>query len=456
MGKELHQEKINVLEVSLGLKEKSAIELFYENPCERTLRKVSKRIQTPEMVQLAIENDGTAIKSVSKKLITEDFCKAAVMQNGSALYYIPDKFITKEIIKLAVAQNGTAISYVPKSEITKSLAKIAVCQTIKINRYGYYQYPISYIPNIFIDEQLVIESIKNSPCSLKDIPAKYINDRLILLAVTNDGAALQYVTSKYMTTEVIAAAILSEPLALWSVPLSRRTKKLCKSAFEANPFVFKYIPEKYITIEMCLTIIEASDNDIIEKRLNIEWFPEKMRDNRIVIDALVKKYGANYIIAWNERLLQKIKEQGELTITTQPLTTDMTDYLKSIIASSDTKPIPQLLIADVETPAPSSDAILVKRNSKSCVYDLSLNDDSPSKTIYYISDIHLEHQLRKLLEKGHVNFRELSDALDKKISEMMMKAMFQGLLLRLLTIIVNVFKFQNGLEVMCFYRTNCL
>ena len=420
MGKELHQDRINALEVSLGLKEKSAIELFYENPCERTLRKVSKRIQTPEMVQLAIENDGTAIKSVSKKLITEDLCKAAVMQNGLALYYIPDEFITKEIIKLAVAQSGTAISIVPKSKITKSLAKIAVCQTIKLKGYGYYQYPISYIPNRFIDEQLVIESIKNSSCSLKDIPKEFIPKDILLLAVTGDGEALEFVPQNRISKTLINAAISNCPTAIKYVPESKITKELCDEAFEGDPFVLRYIPERFITPEMCLTIIEASDNDIREKRFSIEWIPEKMRNNKIVIDAIVNKYGANYVIAWNERLLQRIEEQGEPIVTTKPLTTEMTDYLKSIIAASDKKPLPLLHIADVETPAPSSDAILVKRNTESCVYDLTLNDDSPSKTVYYISDIHLEHQLRKLLEKGNVSYRELSEAIDKKISEMMM------------------------------------
>jgi len=84
----------NRLEADLGLREKTAIERFEENPCEYTLRDIPKRDQTPELVIAAVEADGTAIKSVSKKLLTYELCKAAVAQNGMAIKYVPEKMLT--------------------------------------------------------------------------------------------------------------------------------------------------------------------------------------------------------------------------------------------------------------------------------------------------------------------------------------------------------------------------
>jgi hypothetical protein len=82
MKNNLTPEKVNALEAALGLREKTALERFNEKPCEATLREIPKRIQTPEIVRLAVEHDGIAIKSVSKKLITVELCETAVRQNG--------------------------------------------------------------------------------------------------------------------------------------------------------------------------------------------------------------------------------------------------------------------------------------------------------------------------------------------------------------------------------------
>ena len=102
--------KLNTLEVELGLKEKSPIELFYENPCESTLHNISKRIQTQEMVQLAVENDGMPIRAVSKKLITKDLCETAVRQNRHALSCIPKQILENfpYLKNIAAEQDNTS------------------------------------------------------------------------------------------------------------------------------------------------------------------------------------------------------------------------------------------------------------------------------------------------------------------------------------------------------------
>lgn len=361
----LDHEKINELEVSLGLK-KSLIEQFYKLPSQWPLGKAPKLIQTSEMAELAVSHDGTAIKFVSQKLITANLCQSAVMQNGLALNYIPEKYQTRALCELAVESNGLAIKYVPKAWITSSLAFKAVNRCLRL-QYGFEDYPIGYIPKKFITKKLVFESVKCSPCSLKNIPNRFI------------------------------------------------TKTICQQAFEKNPLVIKWIPEKCITREMCLTVIEYSFDKNSSRRISFDLFPDKMRNDKIVLDAYIQKFGAVPIITWNNRLLQEIKEHEEVAATTKPLSEDTVSYLNSKII------IPKAV--EIETPPPSSEAILVKaKNQESNIYDLAATDDAAERITYYITDIHLEHQFNNLTDKGDIYFEKIINFLDNKISEMVSSA----------------------------------
>lgn len=63
-------------------------------------------------------------------------------------------------------------------------------------------------------------------------------------------------------------------------------------------------------------------------------------------------------------------------------------------------------------------------------YDLTLTSDSASKSIYYITDLHLEFQLQDLIKRNRADYNAISAALDEKISEMIgNKAHFMDYLL---------------------------
>ena len=99
MKNDLTPEKVNALEAALGLREKTALERFTEKPCEATLREIPKRIQTPEIVRLAVEHDGMAIKYISRPLdeIIADYrsrisiraldCQSLMLQNEVLVKY---------------------------------------------------------------------------------------------------------------------------------------------------------------------------------------------------------------------------------------------------------------------------------------------------------------------------------------------------------------------------------
>ena len=408
----------NRLEADLGLREKTAIERFEENPCEWTLRNIPKRDQTPEMVKIAVEADGTAIKSVSKKLLTYELCKTAVAQNGMAIKYIPEQMLNDEIVQLAVENNGLVLYHI-EGRINKQLAILAVRQPLKLRRNDFWEYPIAYVPEEFIDEDLVSDSISFSPCSLKNIPSKYKTKELVLQAVTKDGAALEYVPTNKINKQLIELAVNSDSDNIQFVPEARRTKEICETAFRSNPFTLRWIPEKYITLEMCQTVIDALDDSDKEKSFAISWFPDTLRNNKAIIDALIKKIGPEAILAWNTRLLEKREQQDPAAMLIKPLSKSVVTRLQKIIDAQKAVPIRKLELVEVETPPSASNTLLVPNEQTIATsYDLMLNDDIPSKTVYYISDLHIEHQLKEVLEKDNCTFEDVSNALDQKISEM--------------------------------------
>lgn len=87
---------------------KSPLELFNINPCAQTLRTISKRDQTSEMVIAAINGEiqtknfnGPILQYVSKKLLTPEICKLACYQHPDNLKSIPKNVVTKEMKKIA-------------------------------------------------------------------------------------------------------------------------------------------------------------------------------------------------------------------------------------------------------------------------------------------------------------------------------------------------------------------
>lgn len=328
----------NHLEATLGLRDKTALERFVDNPCELTLRDIPKRDQTPEMVKRAVEADGTSIKSVSKKLMTYELCKAAVSQNGMAIKYLSEQMLTDEIVQLAVENNGLVLYHI-EGRITKQLAILAVRQPMKLRRNGFWEYPIAYVPEELIDENLVADSIAFSPCSLKNIPSKYKTKELVLQAVTKDGEALEYVPSNKINKQLIELAVKSNPANLQFVPPARRTHEICEVAFSNNPFTLRWIPEKYITSDMCLTVIEASDDSDIEKSFAISWFPDTLRNDKTIIDALIKKIGPEAILAWNTRLLEKREQQDPAAMLIKPLSKSVVTRIQKIVDAKRSAPI---------------------------------------------------------------------------------------------------------------------
>lgn len=408
----MNTKRINALEESLGLKEMNSYERFRENPNAWTLGGVAKREQTLKDAKIAVKNDGMALGKVAKRLYTPELCRTAVCQNGMALKYVPAKYMTDDMIAAAVSQNGRAIEFVPADRITKELAKIAVCQPIKREKWEKFSYPISHIPTELIDEQLVLDSIMFAPRSLKVVPEEYVDKDLLYMAVSSDGMALEYVPNKRMGKKLIDAAISNRPEAIKFVPDTKITKQLCDKAFELDTSSFNCIPDSFKGKEMCLAFINTADKEN-SSGFALRSIPHSLRNDRTVVNAIINKFGAEFMLDWNEKISRS-------TDDIKPLSRSTIKYLMSQLPVIETRTLTAIRISEEEISDCEPDTTLVKdSNNKKIVHDLTESDNENSKRIYYISDIHLEHQFLGLFVSKTVSIREIGMFLEKKVSEML-------------------------------------
>ncbi len=457
-----------------------------DNPCAQTLSMINKSNQTQEIIQKAVEKDGLALKHASKPMITYDLCQKAVLQNGLALKFVPAKFLSDEIIEFAVRTNGFAIAYVPPNRITRKLARLAIRRPLEKEKNATYDYPLGYVPEEIIDEQVARESVLISPCSLQYVPKKFFSE-LIYKAVEGDGNALQFVP-EHRKGALAGVAISSNPFSLRYVPWSYRSQALCETAFRKNPLVLRWIPEQYISAEMCITAIESSDS---EKRFDFSWVPEKYLTDKRIIDALLLKLGASQILKLNEiRMRTSYSDQNRKTLPSstvsyiQKVAADdyqnipfviqwlpefliskemclaaikesdsqdrnkifMIDWIPESLRSEKeildaliekygedrisswnngllmryTVPFPTIQIEEAVIPPPTTDVfpVPIKQNY---VYqhDTTIDENGSPLKVYYISDLHIEHQLSELLRKETVTYPEVYEAVDNKINEML-------------------------------------
>ncbi len=85
--------------------------------------------------------------------------------------------------------------------------------------------------------------------------------------------------------------------------------------------------------------------------------------------------------------------------------------------------VQQLVIDEVETPPSPDDAVLVEDNVYEVFeYDFSTYSYAYIYKIYYITDIHLEQQLKEVLDNGKVDYNIINDFLDEKIQEIVLSA----------------------------------
>ena len=234
----------NDLAIKLGLESADLYDEFYKNPCTNTLKRISKIMQTTEMVMAAIENDtdrySVILSCVSKKLLDKKICLLAVTKNGENLRYVPQNVINNEICNAAIFNNIATLKYVPDEHLTESLCDYAINidglaiayipqkyitgerieAAIKNSKPDKNQWSIAHIPSRLMSQEWADLSFKLFPESISAIPSKYVNEKMCIKAVEYDGLLLKKLPVKYKKMDsIIEKAIASNIAALMCVPL---------------------------------------------------------------------------------------------------------------------------------------------------------------------------------------------------------------------------------------------
>lgn len=445
--------------------------------CEKdglALKYASKKIITKEICEIAVKQNGLALEYVPNKFITYDLCRFAVVTNGLALEYVPEDMRTLELCETAISYYYIPVncSYYDtieehKTERNKHIEN-AKKQGEELSEYRHY--PVSFVPSDLLSNDLMLKVIRYSPFSLRDISPKKFTKEMIELAVTTNGLALEYVPSKNQSKALVEKALSNQPLAVKYVKPKFITQEMCNKLFDRDYSCFSCFPEEYITVDMCLhlmkikrfSFIKLREKELIEKYGTIDVkiitfadFPDDMRNNKQVLNAVMQnyKYGAWGLLKWNELITQKreVAESQERSVVNMPvnnrgieivpLSKVALKYITPKVIYPEQEKVEVAPVISLEAtrdyldkkneivvplePAPKESLPVVYKSGSMILHELS--EDSSSQTIYYVSDIHIEHQLadklgkelNKKSEQSQAVLNELlRDLLDKKISEM--------------------------------------
>ena len=386
---------INTLSVHI-----SKFEEEYINKRRPNKKIIPKLEQTAEDVHRYITENSVEFKHISTRFLTEELCCIVVSRSASDLRFIPEKLKTKKVCFTAVLKNGKAIEYVDKSLIDEELAFVAVRQ--KFN--DVYSHPINHIPRRLITKELIEEAVAYTPCCLKFVTKEFINEKLCKKAVSLDGRAIEFVPEEFVNSDLVDIAISVSLEALKMIPKSFLNKEKCNQIFKENINAFQYIPSKYKNLNMCLGFIEK-----IADKFSFKDFcsiPVAIRENTDFLNKLMLHIPANTIIRWDNIVRNSKPDFGEAHY--KSLSEKAIKHLETKVQRGNFINRERCALPEAQN---SNDAL----DTNSVVaYDFS-NSDETNRLIYYISDIHLEHQFELFDVK--LSDDELEECINQKVQE---------------------------------------
>lgn len=320
------------------------------------LKYVGKTGQTLELIEEAInaEEEGKRpiLKVASKKLLTAELCLVAVQKNSRNMEFVPQKLRNSEMYDVAVQKNGDLIRFVPEELQTEEMCLLALKTSVE-------GMAVTYIP----------QSVRKK----RKAPKWYE------LAVQYNGLALNYVPNKYMTQEMIKAAIQaskegrgSEGESVWPityVPKKFRTEEILLLSLQQNCKSIKGFAPKDITPGLIAHYLESENakGDIIR------YIPSYALKERVLnsIRKEIKDHGYGEKLVFgqqnDEKRLETIKvlpsHNSPLVYSGNERKLRIRSKTKELIAETVTNKLAPEIKKKVET------------------------------NVYYISDIHIEHNL---------------------------------------------------------------
>ena len=379
------------------------------------LKSLGKRAQTKEMVEEAVNcfnvdnPEYTILKVIAKKYLTRDVCEIAVRKNGLNLKYVPEQYRDISMCMSAVQSDGGALCDVPAQRLFGDkgyeICHTAVCNDFEGQALSFvpdcylrgkegkvlYEaavrtngYALEFVPKRLITKELAKAAIEapfptkeilwsNGSCSVRSayrsyrpvlsfVPEKCMSEELVALSVRLYPESLRYASPEFVSRDLCLEMVERDPMNLRYVPMP--DKELVEYALQADPRAILAVPVSMLTLKICRDALRRDPTIPIEK------LPEGYR----------KKLGKEF--------------QSDAFVKYEPIV--------------------------LETPALSNgNKRAISQTDESRTYELASTDGS-AKTIYYITDIHLEHQLvKKPLDIVKLSLSEIRERIDNKIAELL-------------------------------------
>ena len=433
------------------------------------LRYAAKKLITPKLCEVAVNENVMAIAYVPLKVFemsekyqpekrwAQQLCEKAIKKNGMALAYVPPFLYetagtewARNICEIAVKDNGRALEFVPNELKTMAMIEQAVShfrapgdgyndlekQHGEIKLRGNLKYPVAFVPYKMLTPEVLEKAVSHAPDCIRDVHPKKITEDLVNLAITKNPLALEFVRKQHINQNIVDKAISANPMAVRYVPKEFLTHEMCEDCFSRDYAVLPYLGIEYISKEMCMKILEINRFSLYkmtseEKQerfgdsnislVLFEDFPETMRNDKTILDTIIKKYKyrAYPLLKWDEDVRKRINEarvgayvpfvpHNQRNEEIIPLKDKTVRYLKK----NSITPIMENTVGEamVPTELPVFTREIIKQSELICsdevlkesalisdgykikTYDFS-EDDKSKRWIYYITDIHLEHQL---------------------------------------------------------------
>ena len=293
--------------------------------------------------------------SISKNLSEEEITR---LLSQNAYYYIQHVELTHERCLVAVKSNGSALKFIPKKIQTKEICLEAVNQCSSAVRY---------VSKRFLDDELYIKAANSNNPNLCYIPKKYISQVVCDNAVRKSVRAISSVPDEFLTMELRTKAIEMDWRALGWIDDKKRSKRLCMKAYRTNVEAIKNFPNRFLTKELCEEAVK------IDTSVSV-YVPEKYQ-TRSIIQALTER----------AEEIEKNEEKSEAEAVIE----DDKFYENHVLANI------SLLSC---TPVKKNEIIA----AETILHELDSDDgyDNSIRSIYYVSDIHLNHKIHKRFPNG--------------------------------------------------------
>lgn len=394
-------EKQTSFEQRIGLYIPTPVEEFYLDPNRYTFKNISKNEQTYGDVALALSVDPRCIHDVSKKLITEELCIPLLEKDPSLLCAIPQEKRSYNMCMLCLKKDPSTVEYVPPEYLDEEL-----CMGLLEHDPSLFR----LLPEEHITYSMCEIVVEKCPRLIRRIPDSIMSEELCDRALAIENSNIQFVPSKYITDKMLMSLIGNDPFIIDKFPPNYVTNRRILKAVELNGLVLQVVNPKKITQEIATVAVQNN-------RKAIDYIPDQLLDDsKFVKDIGLSKNEINEI---KKRRDDIINEKDGLTDSenTRPDLAHSFDNdafsSPQIVLKKDFNPrrIDFPILSDSELPA----ELVVSGDARIVTVDES---DEYQGRIYYISDLHIEHQIQEYFNEEQVNDRFIVQCIDRKIRTM--------------------------------------